>query len=227
MRLELQGVGMGPEAAPSLAPLDIVLTDDGPVGVAAEGDRAPMLASLIAGGRLVPDRGQVLLDGRADPAGIRAAVALVDTPMAADPPDDLPVATVVREELLFARRGTRRRDIDGVLAALDLTRWRRSPLADLPPAARIGLLAGLAAQRPGVRALVLTSPERHGGDAAGWVRIAGDLTAAGTPVLVIGGAAVAQALPATTAALPAPPLPFPLPRSGARPARDASNGTNA
>jgi hypothetical protein len=221
---------MGPEAAPSLAPLDVVLADESPVGVAAQGDRAPMLASLIAGGRLVPDRGRVLLDGRADPATIRAAVALVDTPMAADAPDDLPVATVVREELLFARRGTRRRDVDAVLAALDLSDWRRSPLADLPPAARITLLAGLAAQRPGVRALVLTSPERHGGDAAEWVRIVADLTATGTPVLVIGGAAVAQALPSTTAALPAAPLPL-LPRSGSRPDTgtdtDTSTGTNA
>jgi hypothetical protein len=220
---------MGPEAAPSLAPLDVVLTENGPVGVAAEGDRAPMLASLIAGGRLVPDRGQVQLDGRADPAVIRAAVALVDTPMAADPPDDLPVATVVREELLFAHRGTRRRDVDAVLDSLDLTRWRRSPVADLPPAARITLLAGLAAQRPGVRALVLTSPERHGGDAAEWVGIVADLTASGTPVLVVGGAAVARALPATIAALPAAALPFPLslPGSGTRPGPGASTGTDA
>jgi hypothetical protein len=212
---------MGPERAPSLAPLDVVLTDDGPVGVVAEGDRAPMLASLIAGGRLVPDRGRVLLDARSDAAAIRAAVALVDTPMAADPPDDLPVATVVREELLFARGRTRRRDVDAVLDAFGLTDWHRSPIADLPPAARITLLAGLAAQRPGVRALVLTSPERHGGHAAEWVRIATDLTAAGTPVLVIGGAAVGQALAATSAAL----LPFALPHRAA--ARAASIGTDA
>jgi hypothetical protein len=130
--------------------------------------------------------------------------------MAADPPDDLPVATVVREELLFARRGARRRDIDAVLESLALIRWRRSPVADLPAAARITLLAGLAAQRPGVRALVLTSPERHGGDAADWVRSVVDLTASGTPVLVIGGAAVAHALPATTVA-PVASVPSPVP----------------
>src|SRR4051812_24772576 len=223
MRLELRGAGMGPEAAPFLAPLDVVLTDLHPTGVAAEGDRAPMLASLLAAGRLVPDRGQVQLDGVADPAAIRAAVALVDTPMAAEPPDDLPVATVVREELLFARRGTRRRDVDAVLEALDLTRWRRSPVADLPPAARIALLTGLAAQRPGVRALVLTSPERHGGDAAEWVGVVADVTAAGTPVLVVGGAAVAQALPSVTAALPATALPFPA----AQRAPELSTGTDA
>lgn len=222
MRLELHGVGMGPEAAPSLAPVDVALTEERPVGVAAEGDRAPMLASLIAGARLVPDRGEVLLDGRRDPAGIRRAVALVDTPMAAEPPDDLPVATVVREELLFARRSSRRRDVDAVLDALDLAAWRRSPVADLPPVARIALLTGLAAQRPGVRALVLTSPERHGGDAVEWARIVTDLTASGTPVLVIGGAAVAQALPAVRADLPATPLTLP----GAEPGSLALTGTD-
>jgi hypothetical protein len=222
VRLELRGIGMGPESAPALATLDVVLTQDGPVGVAAEGDRAPMLASLIAGGRLVPDRGEVLLDGRSDPARVRAAVALVDTPMAADPPDDLPVATVVREELLFARRGARRHDVDAVLDAFGLGAWRRSPIADLPPAARIALLTGLAARRPGVRALVLTSPERHGGDPAEWVRVVTDLTAAGTPVLVIGGAAVAQALPAP--AVPAPAATLPLP--GTEPGPLAPTGTD-
>lgn len=221
MRLELRGVAMGPAGAPSLAPIDVVLTEDGPVGLAAEGDRAPMLASLIAGGRLRPDRGEVRLDGRADAAAIRSAVALVDTPMAADPPDDLPVATVVREELLFARRGTRRRHVDAALDALGLTAWRRSPIADLPPAARISLLTGLAAQRPGVRALVLTSPERHGGDAAEWSRIVTELTAAGTPVLVVGGAAVARALPAE---LPAARLPL---SAGDAPAPLAPTGTDA
>jgi len=130
------------------------------------------------------------------------------------------VATVVREELLFARRGTRRRDVDAALDALGLAHWRRSPVADLPPADRIRLLAGLAAQRPGVRALVLTSPERHGGDAPDWAGIARDLTAAGTPVLVIGGAAVGRALPASAAALTTLPLP------GAAPDRPASTGTD-
>jgi hypothetical protein len=180
-----------------------------------------MLASLIAGGRLAPDRGRVLLDGRDDPRALRAAVALVDTPMVADPPDDLPVATVVREELLFAGRRTRRRDVDAVLDALGLASWRRSPVADLPPAGRIRLLAGLAALRPGVRALVLTSPERHGGDAADWTGIATELTAAGTPVLVIGGAAVGRALPSATATVTTLTLP------GAEPGRPASTGTDA
>ena len=220
MRLELLGIGVGPEAAPALAPLDVVLTDERPVGAAAERDRAPMLASLIAGGRLAPDRGRVLLDGRDDPDALRAAVALVDTPMVADPPDDLPVATVVREELLFARRRTRRRAVDAVLDALGLASWRRSPVADLPSSDRIRLLTGLAAQRPGVRALVLTSPERHGGDAADWARIAADLTAAGTPVLVIGGAVVRRALSVAPAAVAALPLP------GGEPDRLLSTGTD-
>jgi hypothetical protein len=62
------------------------------------------------------------------------------------------------------------------------------------------------------------------------VRIVTDLTASGTSVLVIGGAAVAHALPSTTAALPAAPLPL-LPRSGSLPDTETdtapSTGTNA
>jgi ABC-2 type transport system ATP-binding protein len=113
-----------------------------------------------------------------------------------------------------------------VLEALDLTRWGRSPVADLPPAQRITLLTGLAARRPGVRALVLTSPERHGGSTAEWVRIVADLTAAGTPVLVVGGAAVAQALPATAGAASAAPPPVSILQPAQR-GLDALTGTDA
>ena len=39
-------------------------------------------------------------------------------------------------------------------------------------------------------ALVLTSPERHGGPSAEWLGIVRSFTEAGTPVLVIGGHAL-------------------------------------
>ena len=48
-----------------------------------------------------------------------------------------------------------------------------------------------------VRALVLTSPERHGGHAREWRRVAEDLTGRGLPVLVIGGAAVRESIPSS------------------------------
>lgn len=200
--LEIIGVGIGDEGIPSLAPFSAALTAERPSFAAAEGDRGPMLASLVASGRLVPDRGAVLLDGRADPAAVRRAVVLVDTPVVAEPAPSLPVLTVVREELRFAGRPARRRDAEALLTTLDLDRWSRAPMLDLPPTDRVRLLLECASLREGVRALVLTSPERHGGHASGWRRLADEYTARGLPVLVIGGAAVTESLPAAPAALP-------------------------
>ena len=194
--LEIVDAGVGDERIPALPPFRARLAADAPAVAVAEGDRGPMLASLIAGGRLVPDRGTVLLDGESDPAALRRAVALVDTPVVAEPAPAVPVRSVVREELRFAGRSSRTRDAEALLVSLGLERWGRAPVLDLPPTDRIRLLLELAALRPGVRALVLTSPERHGGPAAGWRRAAEDLTARGLPVLVIGGAAARESLPA-------------------------------
>jgi ABC-2 type transport system ATP-binding protein len=109
----------------------------------------------------------------------------------------------VQEELRFARRPGRRRDAEAFLTGLGLEAWSRAPMLDLPPTDRVRLLLELAALREGARALVLTSPERHGGHAAGWRRLADDLTVRGLPVLVIGGAAVVEsaAAPTSTGAL--------------------------
>lgn len=199
MILELRGIGVGDPATPALPRLSATLTDAGPSVLAIGTERGPLLASLIAAGRLRPDRGEVLLDGRPDTAAIRRAVALVDTPVVAEAAPTLPVGTVVREELRFAGRRARRGDVERLLDGLGLGQWRRAPLSDLPPAGRIALLMTLASIRPGVRMLVLTSPERHGGPSADWLTLAREHGDRGTPVLVIGG----HSLDPVTAGAPA------------------------
>ena len=190
MRLELDAVSVGDAATPALPALDAVLTDGAPTLVAVGTERGPLLASLVAGGRLRPDRGAVRLDGSADPAAIRRAVALVDTPMASEPPAAVPVGAIVREELRFAGRPASRAAVTDALDELGIGAWRRSPIGDLPPTDRIRLLTTLAAARPGIAALVLTAPERHGGLSADWLGVVRDRTEAGVPVLVIGGHAI-------------------------------------
>jgi len=186
VRLELDGVSVGDAAAPMPA-LDALLTDGAPTLAAVGTEQGPVLASLIAAGRMRPDRGVVRLDGAADEAALRRAVALVDTPVVAEPPAAMRVAAVVAEELHFAGRPSGRAAVTGLLDDLGITPWRRAPIADLPPTDRVRLLLTLAAARPGVRALVLTSPERHGGPSADWLGLARSFTRAGIPVLVLGG----------------------------------------
>ena len=162
-----------------------------------------MLASLIAAGRLVPDRGRVLLDGSADPAAIRRAVALVDTPVVAEPPAAMPVGSIVREELRFAgappAAGTRRR----CSTASTSCRGRGAPSATCRPTTASGCCSISPRRRPGVRALVLTAPERHGGRAESWTALAHAYAERGMPVLVLGGSAAVEALPADAGAEPA------------------------
>jgi hypothetical protein len=193
--IEILDVALGDERTPVLPPFSAVLPDDAPAFAAAEGERGPMLASLIASGRLVPDRGRVLLDGVVDPAALRRSVALVDTPVVAEPPASMPVGSIVREELRFAGLPSRRRAAEAVLDGLDLLPWLRRPIGDLLPDDRLRLLLDLAARRPGVRALVLTAPERHGGRAESWTALAHAYADRGMPVLVLGGAAAVEALP--------------------------------
>ncbi len=193
MRIGLSAVGVGDPATPALPPTDAVVSD-GTVAIVPIGtERGPMLASLVAGGRLVPDRGTVLIDGREDTAALRAAVALVDTPVVAEPGASIPVASVVREELMFAGLPSSRAAVDRLLTDLGASAWRRAPMVDLPPDLRIRLLLELAARRPGVRALVLTAPERHGGTTAGWVALAHEFAERGVAVLVFTGHAAAAA----------------------------------
>ena len=203
MTLELLGIGVGDAATPTVPPLHAVLTDDAPTVVAVGTERGPMIASLVAAGRMTADRGSVLLDGSTDPDAIRRAVALVDTPFVAEPVPTVPTRSVVREELRFAGLRGRRADAERVLDDLDLTAWSRTPIGELPPTDRIRLLLTLAAARPGVRHLVLTSPERHGGLRSEWLTVAREFSAAGTSVLVIGGNATTETsrIPSTMTAI--------------------------
>ena len=94
MRLELDGVTIGDEPTPALPTLDAVLTDGAPTLVAVGTERGPMLASLIAGGRMLPDRGTVRLDGdEPTRSGSAAPSRLVDTPMASEPTPAVPVGS--------------------------------------------------------------------------------------------------------------------------------------
>ncbi|THE08495.1 hypothetical protein E1I21_02285 [Microbacterium oleivorans] len=58
------------------------------------------------------------------------------------------------------------------------------------------MLLELAALRRGIEALVLVSPDRHGGDPRHWRRIADGFAARGFAVLVIAGTAASTALDA-------------------------------
>ncbi len=191
MTLELDHVGIGEEPGAALPVVSAVAAPGAPGVVAVETEQAPVLASLVAGGRMRPDTGRVLLDGHDDPAAIRRAFALVDTPGVAEP---FPVATlrgIVREELAFAGQRPSRDHVDTVLDELGLTGYADTHVQRVPTEVRVRLLVELALLREGVSGLVVTSPERHGGAVEDWFAVVRDVARRGITVVLVTSKAAA------------------------------------
>ena len=171
IRVTLSGAAVGTGAAAALAPVSASFA----TLLATEGGTRQTVVSLVASGRMKLDAGSVSAvdeHGRTmSPARLRRAVALVDTPLVAEHSDEVSIASVVKEELAMAKgrsRGTRPAEIT-----------ERRPFGSLDGEARLALLTGLALRRPDVEALVITAPERHGGDPARWWRLLRDVAAGG------------------------------------------------
>lgn len=181
-------VGTGRDAA--LPPINTVFSSGSVTLLETEGGTRPTVVSLVASGRMKLDAGTVsAVDGdghRLTARRLRRAIALVDTPLVAEHPDEVSIANVVKEELALARsrrRADRPRDYGdphdfGSLATVD----------------RLRLLIDLTLRRPDVEALVITSPERHGGDPELWWTLlrevaagadAAPADAAGGPALLV------------------------------------------
>jgi len=190
-------VGSGREAA--LPPVSASFAPGFPTLLATEGGNRPTVLSLAASGRMRLDGGSVeATDSEGQllsPTRLRRAIALIDTPLVAEHSDDVSIATVVREELALAR-SNRRADRPAEYSD-------RHEFGSLRADHRLRLLIELALRRPEVAALVITSPERHGGDPALLWRIVRETAARGIAVLVVTDAA-------TVAHLERLPLPEPV-----------------
>ena len=151
--------------------------------VTAEPGPSHSALALVLAGRMRPTSGLVTIDGAADDATLRHVVALVDTPGVSEPDDALPVGTVVGEELALAGLAAGPRAVSSWLEGHGVPS-RHVHFGELEPLTRTRVLAELAAARPQVRYLVLTLPERHGGDPAGWWDLAAELADRDHGVLV-------------------------------------------
>jgi ABC-2 type transport system ATP-binding protein len=187
-RITLDRAAVGTGGAAALPPVTLDARPGTVTVVATEGGQRPTVLSLVAAGRMAVDAGTV--------EAARRRIALVDTPTVAEHSDDVRVAVVVREELALAgRHGTARE-----LQRLGLADRARQPFGALPTVDRIRLLVEIALLRRGVDALVVTSPERHGGDPATWFHYLREVAARGVTVLVVTDHTTRDALPD----LPAP-----------------------
>ena len=191
MTLELDLVGIGEEPGAALPVVSAVAAPGRPGVIAVETEQAPVLASLVAGGRMQPDTGRVLLDGHDDPAGVRKAFALVDTPGVAEPFPVMTLKQIVREELAYAGQRPSRQHVDTVLDELGLQHYADTHVQRVPTDVRVRLLVELALLRDGVTGLVLTSPERHVGAVEGWFAVVRDVARRGVTVVLVTSKAAA------------------------------------
>lgn len=197
MRIDLQSVSKGKGIA--LPAISCAFESGMASRVVMETEQRPTVLGLIAAGRMRPDTGRVLLDGH-DSARreLRRRVALVDAPGVSDPEPGVSLGGAIAEELMFA-------GIPGT--PLEVRRWAEqlgvaehvsTPMADLAPAVRIRTLSEFATLRDDIEAVVLVSPDRHGGQPHDWWSIAERLAERGFAVLTVAGSAADAALTAGT-----------------------------
>ncbi|MFV2145097.1 MULTISPECIES: hypothetical protein [Isoptericola] len=184
MRITLDGVRVDGRRDPLLTELDLVWSTREAVLVAAEPGHGHTALALVATGRLAPTAGRVWLDGEQDAAALRRCTAVVDVPAINEPDDTQPLGDVVGEGLALAGRRSWPGDVTRWLSEHALAGDQSRRTDQLPGLVRTTVLAALAAANPAVRFLVLTLPDRHGGDAADWWGIARTFAAAGHGVLV-------------------------------------------
>ncbi|PPL17787.1 hypothetical protein [Microterricola pindariensis] len=199
MLVTLDMVSKG-RAGAALPPLSARYRTGSATLVAAETERRPAVLALIASGRMRPDAGVVRVDGAVDDGLLRRRVAVIDAPAVNDPVGEVTLSAVVAEELMFAGRPSHPLATSRMLATLEAGEWGRQAIADVPPRMRIHVLTELAVLRAGVQGLVLTAPDRHGGDPQDWWRIAQGLAGRGLAVLVVCGTAAKGVIDAAEAA---------------------------
>ena len=177
--------------------------------VVAETARRPTVLALLATGRMAPDRGSVAFEvdddalTAADSARMRATTAIVDAPDISEPVADLTLRSIVQEELMFADRPSSRRATAEALDTLGVAEFGDWEIQNVPNTLRVSVLTELAASRPEVEALVLTSPDRRGGSAFEWFEVAAGFARRGFAVLVIANESSVEMLADTVAAFDA------------------------
>jgi len=162
---------------------------------------------LALAGRLKPTTGTVHAEG-AD-AGLPELVAVVDAPGVSEPDDALALRVVVGEELALAHRPAGKEDVARWLAAHDAAPFAGTRFENLAPALRTRLLTELAAERQGVRVLVLDTPDRHTSDVGSWAELAREQAGRGLAVVVLAATTPLSALPFEPARLGATEQPEP------------------
>lgn len=199
MRVVLKGITVEGRHGPLLE-LDHFSLETGEcVLLAGEPGQGNTAMALVATGHLAPFSGTVtLVDDEGaeihDKPHLRRSSAVVDLPAVSEPDDALPVGTIVAEGLALARRNASPGEPTRWLRERGWDELREDRVDGLRPALRTAILTALATERDHVRFLVLSLPDRHGGEPDEWWEIAQGYASRGYAVLVQSGRSSARDL---------------------------------
>ena len=185
MEIHVQSVGVDGAHGPLLEPTSLRVRTGELALVAGEPGTGHTAFALALGGRMKPSVGEVLLDGKPDDAGLRQRVAIVDAPDVSAPEEALTLGTVLGEELAFAHQPANRKAVADWLLAHDAREHAGVRFESVPAEVRTRLLVEVAAQRPGIEALVLVLPDRHGAGPHTWWTTATQAAERGLAVVVL------------------------------------------
>ena len=184
MKLQADRVAVSGAHAPLLLATSVTARTGEVTLVAGDPGYGQVALALAIGGWLVPSSGLISLDGVDDPRFLRSHVALVDVPSVTEPEEGLTVRAVIGEELALSRQRARAADVTTFLQAQDGGRHAGLRWEQLPSWLRTQWLADLASRRAAVDFLVLSSPDRFGGDPCDWWNVAKVLADKGMGVIV-------------------------------------------
>jgi energy-coupling factor transporter ATP-binding protein EcfA2 len=226
MELKAHAISVRGPHAPMLQPTSVSVGDHQLVLLAGYPGPGHVAVSLGLSGRLKPDGGDVQLDGETSGRVLRRRVAVVDTPGITEPDDALPVQTVVGEELAIAGHKAGRKAVLEWLEQHEWAGYADRRFEHLPVSVRTKLLTELTVARPDVQALILTMPDRLGGDPHEWYELGRDLASRGYGVIITCAEASARLLGVDPAQLGSVNPPKPLQLEPAEPPVQAESTTS-
>ncbi|MEV8377307.1 hypothetical protein AB0P21_31495 [Kribbella sp. NPDC056861] len=184
MELKAYAISVQGPHAPMLHATSVNVSDHQLVLLAGYPGPGHVAVALGLSGRLKPNGGEVKLDGSTDERVLRQRVAVVDAPGITEPEDALPVSTVVGEELAIAGRKAGRKAVDAWLREHEWAEFAERRWEHLPVGVRTRMLAELTVARPEVKVVILTMPDRLGGDPHDWYEVGRELASRGYGVII-------------------------------------------
>ncbi|MEV6417141.1 hypothetical protein [Kribbella sp. NPDC051718] len=210
MELKAHAISVQGPHAPMLHATSISVSDHQLVLLTGYPGPGHVALALGLSGRLKPNGGDVQLDGDTSGRVLRQRVAVVDTPGITEPDDALPVRTVVGEELAIAGHKAGRKAVDAWLAEHDWAEFAERRFEHLPVGVRTEMLAELTVARPEVKFVILTMPDRLGGDPHEWYAVGRELASRGYGVVITCADASARLLGVEAAQLGSVSQPDPV-----------------